>query len=214
MNAVGTRGAMREAMQPFMFPLVLAAVGVFVPLPDIPRVVHAQPVTAVVLGDLAQRAARVALRTAGVPENDGDVDSLASRARASALLPEVSVRLIESAAGAADYVSDTGTLSTSTYGPGLSIMGSLTFHLDKLGYSGQEARLERLRIERREARARITQRIIDEVGKWSRAIAEEHDEPETSPAHLDATIRHQNAQMALDVWTDGWFSAFLAGRSP
>ncbi len=149
-----------------------------------------------------------------MPEGDGDVDALVSRARASALLPEVGFHVIESAAGAADYVSTTGTLSTSTYGPGISLMGSVTFHLDKLGYSGQEARLERLRIERREARMRIGQRIIDEIGKWSRAIAEENDQPEGTPAHLDAVVRHQNAQMALDVWTDGWFSAFLAGKSP
>jgi hypothetical protein len=211
-STIGTQYAVHAHMPPLMFPLVLAALGAVLDIPR-PQVVRAEPAeVAVSLGDVAQRAARIALRTAGVPGDDADVDALASRARASALLPEVSVRLIESAAGATDYVSDTGTLSTASYGPGLSVMGSMTFHLEKLAYSGQEARLQRLRVERLEMRTRITQRVIDEVGKWARAIAEEHDEPETSPAHLDATIRRANAQMALDVWTGGWFSTFVAGK--
>ncbi len=207
-------------MPSLAFPLVLVATlaASFAdvtrpPQPLFPVRVASPPVFAVPLGDLAQRAAREALRTSGISESDAEVDGLATRARLSSLLPELHVRLIESDAGLKDYTSDTSA-TTTTYGPGFSIMGTLSFHLDKIAYSGHEAQLERLRIERIDTRARITQRVIDEVARWSRALAEEHDAPEGSPSYLDAVVRRSNAQMALDVWTAGWFSAFLAGKSP
>jgi hypothetical protein len=199
-------------MPPFIIPL-LVALGAFadVPPPPPPPPVVA-PAYTVPLGDLAQRAARVAIRTAGLAQNDDAIDGIATRARLSALLPEVSLRATQTQAGMKDYASDTGTVALSEFGPGFSLQGALVFHLDRLAYSGQETRIERLRMERMEARARITQRVIDEMARWSRAVDEERSNPEGTPAHNDATIRRTNAQMALDVWTAGWFSSFLDGK--
>jgi hypothetical protein len=194
----------------FILPLILVF-GAFAPLPQTPT--PTVPVVTVALGDLAIRTVKVALRTAGISERDAEVDRIATRARVSALMPEVSVRATQTEAGIKDYSSDTGTVSTSEYGPGFSLQASLTFHLDKLVYSGQESRIERLRIERMDARTRISQKIIDEIGKWSRALAEERMDVDSQPGHLDAMVRRTNAQMALDVWTGGWFSAFLDGKA-
>jgi hypothetical protein len=202
-------------MPPFMIPL-LVALGAFGDLPQLqPRAPapQATPVYAVPLGELAQRTVRVALRTSGFPQDAGEVDRIAARARWAGLMPELSIHGTQTQGGTTNYSSDTGTVSLSQYGPGTSLQASLTFHLDKLVYSGQEWRVERLRVERLEARAKITQRIIDEVARWSRALAEERDEPDGSQARLDAMIRRTSAQMALDVWTDGWFTAFLEGRA-
>ena len=201
-------------MPPLLLPLIvtLSAFADATPLP-MPVRVSPPPAYAVPLGDLALRAAKVAIKTSGLPANDSEVDGILTRARLAGLMPEISIRGTQTETGIMSYSSDTGTVSTSDYGPGFSIQASLTFHFDKLVYSGQEARVERLRMERMDARARITQRVIDEVGKWTKAMAEERYEPEGSPAHVDATVRRTNAQMALDVWTAGWFSAFLDGRS-
>ena len=206
-------------MPTLLFPLVMIALVMGASPPTVANVATASqlvssvPTVAVPLGQLAQRAARVAIHTAGLAPDDSDVDGLATRARLASLLPEISLRATGSQSGVRDYSADTGTVSESDYGPGFSVQGVVTFHLDKLAYSGQEARIERLRIERLEARTRVTQRVIDEVGKWQRATLEERDEPDGSPQHLDAVVRRTNAQMALDVWTGGWFSAFLEGRA-
>jgi hypothetical protein len=165
------------------------------------------------LGEIGQRAAREALHVAGLAETDADVDRMATRARSSALLPEVRVRGLATAANARDYVSgSSGDVSTTFYPPSALIEGSLTFHFDRLAYSGQEPRLERLRLERIEARAKLTHRVIDDLTKWSHACFDERDSPEGADSRVDAAARRAAAAMALDVWTGGWFSAFLAGH--
>ncbi len=171
---------------------------------------------AVDLGALGQQAAAIAVAHAGIGPGDGEVDRMQSRARASALLPELRIRGLETAANARDYVSGTtGDVSTTFYPPSALIEGSLVFHLDRLVYSGQEPRLERLRLERIEARARLTQRVIDELSRWWRACGDEADTPIGTDARVDAAARRANAAMALDVWTGGWFSqAVPAARSP
>ena len=196
-------------MPPLLFPLVFVIASALSAVTPVAQ--PAQSVSLVPLGDIAQRAAREAIRAAGLDATDAEVDRMQSRARASALLPELRVRAQGTSAGTRDYVTDSGALETSYFGPSYLIEGSLVFHLDRLAYSGQEARLERLRLERIEARARITQRVIDEIARWSKATAEERESPEGTDARADATARRVAAQMALDVWTSGWFSSFLEG---
>lgn len=199
-------------MPTMFFPLLFVVLGAFAGVPPVPAGESA-PVVAIPLGDLAQRAVRVAIQVSGLAPDEHDVDALASRSRAAALLPELSLRGTFTQNGIRDYSADTGTVSESDYGPGISAQAVVTFHLDKLVYSGQESRFERLRMEQIEARARVTQRVIDEIGRWSRALAEERAEYDGSPGRIDAMVRRTNAQMALDVWTGGWFSAFLDGKA-
>ena len=192
------------------FPLI--AVALQIVSPSAPPAQKKETAT-IPLGDIAQRAARIAVKTAGLPESDTQIETMATRARASALLPEVRVMAKGASAGPRDYISDTGTVATSYYGPSYSVEASLTFHLERLAYSGQEARLERLRLERFEARSRITQRVIDEIARWSKATSEERDSPEGTEQRAEATARRVAAQMALDVWTAGWFSEYLEGKT-
>jgi hypothetical protein len=201
-------------MLPLVFPLLLIAVAQPAPLLTPPASSPPpKPALPSSLGDIALRAARVAIHTAGLSETDGEIDRMATRARVAALLPEVRLRAMDTSAGPKDYISDTGALATSYYGPSFVIEGSLTFHLDRLAYSGQESRLERLRLERVEARMRVTQKVIDDIARWSKATAEERDSPEGTEQHADATARRIAAQMALDVWTAGWFSEYLEGKA-
>jgi hypothetical protein len=195
----------------FAFPLLAIALQIVSPS-SAPAQTNKET-TAIPLGDIAQRAAHIAVKTAGLTENDAELERMATRARTSALLPEVRVAAKGMSAGPRDYISDTGTVATSYFGPSYSIEGSLTFHLERLAYSGQEARLERLRLERVEARMRITQRVIDEIARWSKATSEERDSPEGTDQRADATARRVSAQMALDVWTAGWFSEYLEGKT-
>jgi len=197
-----------------MHPLLLPLVALLSTVEQAPAgpVVPACP--AVDLGALGQRAAGVAVTRAGLAE-DGEVDRMQARARASALLPEFRVRGLETAANARDYVSgSSGDVSTTFYPPSALIEGSLVFHFDRLLYSGQEPRLERLRLERFEARSHLTQRVIDELTRWWRACADETDSPVGTDAHVDAGARRAAAAMALDVWTGGWFSASLRSSEP
>ncbi|HEY1956095.1 MAG TPA: hypothetical protein VGH28_10785 [Polyangiaceae bacterium] len=199
-------------MLPLTFPLVLLALAAL-PVPVSITPAAPAPTTAQVpLGDIARDAARIAIRTAGLDATDSAVDGLASRARWSALLPELHVAVKDSSGGMHDYVTTTGAVTSSYFGPSYEVDGTLVFHLERLAYSGQEARLERLRLERIQARERVTQRVIEEIARWSKATAEEHDSPDGTELHADATARRVSAQMALDVWTDGWFSARLAGH--
>ncbi len=192
-----------HAMHPVFFPLIALLTTFFQDPPTV--VIAACP--AVELGALGQQAASLAIVHAGLGGTDGEVDRMQARARASALLPELRIRGMETAANARDYVSGTtGDVSTTFYPPSALIEGSVVFHLDRLVYSGQEPRLERLRLERIEARAHLTQRVIEELSRWWRACSDETDSPAGTDAHADAAARRANAAMALDVWTGGWFS--------
>jgi hypothetical protein len=201
-------------MQPMTFPLVLAAalaVAVAAPPPPPPR--PEPPRVAIPLGDLAQGAARAAIHAVGLADSDVAIDRLASRARLSALLPDLRLGMKDSSGGMHDYVSASGSVTSSYFGPSYELQASLVFHLDRFAYSGQEARLERLRLERIQARARVTERVVEEIARWSKATADEQSTSDGTDARADATARRVAAQMALDVWTGGWFSRRL-GRGP
>jgi hypothetical protein len=191
-------------MDPIMLPL-LASLAVY---PQAPGPMEVAPVCPTAdLGALGQQASTEAIRHVGLGASDEQVDALQTRARVSALLPDLRVRGLETAANARDYVSGTtGDVSTTFYPPSQLVEGSLVFHLDRLVYSGQEPRLERLRLERIEARAHLTQRVIEELSRWARACADEAESPAGTDQHADAAARRANAAMALDVWTGGWFS--------
>ena len=199
-------------MPPLSLPLVLLLLGALAALPTA-QPAPAAPSAVVPLGDVARDAARIAIRTAGLDASDAAVDRLASRSRLAAWLPEVRFTAKDSSGGMHDYVSAAGNVTSSYFGPSFELDGTLVFHLERSVYSGQEARLERLRLERIQARERVTQRVIEEIARWSKATADERDSPDGTEARADATARRVSAQMALDVWTDGWFSRRLAGTA-
>jgi len=64
------------------FPLVAIALQVISPPP--PQPAPKKETAAIPLGDIAQRAARIAVKTAGLTESDAEIEHLATRAREAA----------------------------------------------------------------------------------------------------------------------------------
>jgi hypothetical protein len=164
----------------------------------------ARPVAAL----LARGAVRAAWRSAGIDADDERIDAMIARARASAALPEArfrALRLVDEDQKTTAPVDALGTYSDGT-GTKLWLEGRLTWRLDRLLYADDEPTLERVRLERQEARARVAGRVLELLFAWARAAADVAGSPAGSRAELDAQLRWWEAEIALDVVTGGWFS--------
>jgi hypothetical protein len=105
-------------------------------------------------------------------------------------------------------VDDTGRIYDAT-GANLWLEARLTWRLDRLLYADDEPTLERVRLEREEARARVASRTLDLLFAWERAAADARAWPAGSREANEAAVRRWEAAVALDVLTGGWF-----GRQP
>src|SRR5262249_20142659 len=100
-------------------------------------------------------------------------------------------------------------------GANLWLEARLTWRLDRLLYADDEPTLERVRLERIDARARVAAKILDLVLQWQRAMLDEKDAPPGTREELDAHVRVMEAEIAVDVLTGGWFSrARLRAQPP
>jgi hypothetical protein len=114
------------------------------------------------------------------------------------------------------YWSDSDNTSTATTTGAMTlydIIGShfvvdvhLTWKLDRLVYSGEEAALERVRVERHEARTRVATRTLEALFALSRARADASEAAPASREALEARLRAAEAIATLDVLTAGWFT--------
>jgi hypothetical protein len=163
---------------------------------------------------LARQAVAAAWRTSGIGADDARIDSMISRARESAALPEMRLRVMK-------VVNDSSQIGviptdTSTYdiaGANLYLEGRLTWRLDRLLYADDEPGLERSRLERQDARARISAKVIDTLFQWQRALVAQRGALPASKELIDATLRVAESQAALDVLTGGWFGGWLARQA-
>jgi hypothetical protein len=165
------------------------------------------PVALVVDAAFARSAVRAAWRTSGIEVNDDRIDDIIARSRLSALLPETrlrAVRTLTDSDHATSYVNEAGTL-VSTVGSTLALEGRLTWHLDRLLFADDEPTLERIRMERQDARARIGTRVLELLFGWQRALLDLASSDAGSRAEVDAALRKLEAELALDVLTGGWF---------
>jgi hypothetical protein len=188
--------------------LALVTVAVALGLAPVPAA-RADPPDPLLSGALAHACVVAAWRASGLGDDDAKIDALISRAGTSALLPEASVRAMQ-------YWSDSDTTSTATATGATTlrdIIGShfvvdlhLTWKLDRLVYSGEEAALERIRVERYEARARLATRTLDALFALSRARADSAEAVASSREALEARLRAAEAIATLDVLTAGWFT--------
>ena len=88
--------------------------------------------------------------------------------------------------------------------------GRLTWRLDRLLFADDEPSLERLRLDREEARGKVAGKVLDALFQWQRArLALDALKPGTREA-TDATMRLVEAEAGLDVLTGGWFGAWAA----
>ena len=172
------------------------------------------PPAILVTGDVARGAVRAACKAAKLDEADARLDALASRARTSALLPELrlrATRAIDESESLApteyDPLRRTATGGTSTW-----LEARATFKLDRLVFADDEIAVEKLRVERTAERARLVAKVLELLEMWQRARSSEADPDAKSDARLRAAITAATAEASLDVLTDGWFSRAIGAE--
>lgn len=168
----------------------------------------APPPSARVTPELARGAVAAALRRAGLADPEARLDALASRARASALVPELRLRVareLEQAQSLAPTEYDPAR-TTATGGASLWLEARATWRLDRAVFADEEITLERLRRERADAQRRLTDRVLALLFAWQRARTREADPARTPEERLDATLDAIEAEATLDILTDGWFT--------
>lgn len=168
----------------------------------------ASPIPIVVTPLIARAAVSAALRHARLEAPEQRLDALATRARTSALLPELRVRatrLVDEAQSLAPTEYDSAR-TTATGGESLWLEARATWSLDRLVFADEEIAIERLRNDRAEAQARVTNRTLELLFGWQRALAHQADPARSPEDHLEAALKVVECEAALDVLTAGWFT--------
>lgn len=162
-----------------------------------------------------------ALRASGLGADERGIDAIVSRARWSATLPEVRLRAVQyddqRLYTDVTTASDTSRLRDSV-GAQVSLEARLTWRLDHLLFADDEPTFERIKNDRREARARVQKRVLDALFRWQRAVVEERlgdrDGDRTTAEAAESLLHRAEAEATLDVLTGGWFSAWQSRRRP
>ena len=186
------------------------------PPPPPPPAPPAQPRVDPIPPRMARDCVAAALRTAGIGVDDRSLDALVSRARASAWLPETRMRAMRLWADA-NHVTTAATSDTASFydsiGANLVLELRLTWRFERLLYSGDEPTIERVRLERQDARSRVATHVLEVLFAWQRARVAENDAPPASRELEEAQLREAEEVATLDVLTGGWFSARTAPPS-
>ncbi|HEX5100018.1 MAG TPA: hypothetical protein VFV94_10985, partial [Polyangiaceae bacterium] len=160
--------------------------------------------------ELLARLARDSVAAAGnarhLAEREGDLDALATRARWSALMPEVRVRAARSRDDSLHLqptLDDPYRYSTIG-GDGLLLEAQATFRLNRLVFADEEVAIERIRVLRERVGEDRAERVTGRLIRWHRALSHERNDPEPE-RRARAALAREEAQMELDVLTDGWF---------
>ena len=140
------------------------------------------------------------------------------------MLPEVRLRgsTVDTARQSATLSQDSDpTHVYDSLGDSRLLEARLTWRLDRLLFAEDEPGLERLRVEHREAKLRLSARVLEVLFQWQRAILDRELSTEGTRDRLEASLRAIEAESSLDVLTAGWFSAWVAearrppnGRAP
>lgn len=164
----------------------------------------------------ARACVTAAWRASGLGVDDARIDAIVSRAHLSALLPETRLRAMRVFDQSARVV-DTPAVDQQRFydasAANLWLEARLTWRLDRLLYADDEPTLERVRIERQDARSRVSARVLEALFLWQRASIDVQGAREGTREHLEAALRALEAELALDVLTAGWFAAWRAGLS-
>lgn len=167
--------------------------------------------------DVARDCVGAALKASGLGVDDARIDELVSRARASAWLPETRMRAMRLLVDA-NHTTTVATTDTANFydavGANLVLELRLTWRLDCLLYAGDEGTLERVRLERLDARSRLATRTLEVLFTWERAMVEARQATTGSPEETAARLRASEARATLDVLTAGWFETHLDPGGP
>jgi hypothetical protein len=170
-----------------------------------------QPFELALTPRLARSCVAAAWRAAGLGADDARLDAIVSRARWSAVLPEARLRAVrfEDAQLSLDTSTDTSRLRDST-GANVGFEARLTWRFDRLIYADDEPAFERIRLEQRDARARIGGRVLEALFHWQRAALDLRSLPPAQQGtrdEADVRLRLMEAEASLDVLTNGWFAS-------
>ena len=205
------RSSLRPLVALFVVSLLLAA---FL----LPRGARADPPSAEPfrLFPLTPSAARAlvsaSLRASGLDTKDASLDALAQSARSSAWLPEVRFRVARTDEDHTTILFKDPTDPYDTSGVKMMVEARLSWRLDRIVYSGDEAQIEHLRVVRIEARERLMRKTLDTFFALERSLTDlAHAAPQSREAE-DAGFRAFEAAATLDVLTAGWFSEALRGK--
>jgi hypothetical protein len=172
------------------------------------------PVRPLLAPGLARSAVQAAWRAMGVAPDDARIDGMIARARWSALLPETrlrAIRLLDERASS-DVASEQQRLYDSS-SLGMSLEARLTWRLDRLLFADEEPSIERIRMDRHDARMRLAGKVLEALFQWQRAWLDADASPRGSREELDAVVKAVESEAALDVLTAGWFTAWRASRA-
>jgi hypothetical protein len=168
----------------------------------------------VVTPSLARAAVKAALKKAALLDPAARTDALASRARTSAVLPELRLRV-------ARIIDDGQSLMPTEYDPyrteatggtTLWLDARATWRLDRLVFAQEEVALERIRNERIAAQARLVSRVLESLFAWQKWSARASDGNATAEEHLAAELGVLEAEAELDILTGGWFTEWRTKR--
>jgi len=165
---------------------------------------------------VARACVAAAWKASGLGVDDARIDAIIARARQSAALPEARFRAMRLVDSSGSSTTSTATDSQRLYdamGAKLWLEARLTWRLDRLVYADDEPTLERVRLERQDARARISARVLDALFAWQRAWLELAASIDGSREQMEAAVRMAEAEAALDVLTSGWFGSWRTSLS-
>jgi hypothetical protein len=163
---------------------------------------------AAMLARLARDAVRAALRAHDVASNRSELEGLGRRARFSAALPELRLRAV----GSNDQSQRlTPTIEdperyTVTGGNDLLLEASATWKLNRLVFADEEIAIERLEIEREKSVEKLSERVVERLFDWHRALSRLSSIEPTSKLRGRFELERLEAEVELDVLTGGWFS--------
>ncbi|RYZ01152.1 MAG: hypothetical protein EOO73_36440 [Myxococcales bacterium] len=169
------------------------------------------------LAAFTRQATAVALSVVRTAAERGRLDSLAARARSSALLPELRFRVLRNSDKALRWIPSTDDpyRITQADGTGLVLEGSLSFRLDRLVFASEELAVERLRQDAGAARLKLEARVLEALLGLFRAREQACAEDGNGPDRPQRVLELVHLFAELDALTAGWFSeqASTLGRS-
>jgi hypothetical protein len=161
-------------------------------------------------GPIVQRTVRAALSANGLGSDDSRLTHIATRARMSAVMPELRLRVVRGVDQSLRLLpTDADPYRTqATDGASMLYEARATWRLDRLVFADEEIAVERLRAERASERRKLLRAVLDAIGAYQRA----RGAPEASPEErADKEARLAAAGATLDGLTDGAWSTLMAG---
>lgn len=162
--------------------------------------------------NFTRRAIAVATTAAGAGAERGRLDSLSARAKASALLPELRLRIVRNTDQALRWVptTDDPYRVTQADGAGLILEAGAVFRFDRLVFAHEELAVERLRQRAAEERLKLEARVAEVMLDLLRARQLACSLDPNDPARVAHVLRLLQSFELLDSLTAGWFSGQAA----